>query len=112
MIIAQWTCEVPAVKREALLRFVTREMRAIYLAHGCRRHELQVPVASPTKYFPFHADRPPTEYVEQLAFGDQGAFEAFLKAMDADPAARSATARYEAEFGVYNCAFTLLGREA
>ena len=111
MIIAQWTCEVPADQREGLLRFVRREMRAIYLAHGCRRHELQVPVASPSKYFPFHEDRTPTEYVEQLTFADRGALEAFLKAMDSDPVARSATARYETDFGVYNCAFTLLALE-
>ncbi len=108
MLIAQWTCEAPVDRREALLRFVMKEMKGIYRAHGCQRHELQVPLASPTKYFPFHKDLEAKVYGEQLAFADRPAFERFLETMDADPVARSAVARYEADFGVYNCAFTLL----
>lgn len=111
MIIAQWTCEVPPEKREALLRFVTSEMKAIYVAKGCIRHELYVPLASATKYFPFHRDLDPSVYVEQLAFTDTKSFEEFLAAMDEDPASKAAADRYEAEFGVFHCAFTLLSEE-
>lgn len=108
MIIAQWTCEVPAKRREGLRRFVVGEMRAIYRAHGCRRHELWLPLPSRKKYFRFHVNLKASQYVEQLSFDDRPAFERFLLKMEEDPVARSATARYETEFGVRNCSFTLL----
>ncbi len=111
MIIAQWTYEVPEGKREGLLRFMNGEMRGIYRAHGCLRHEVLLPVAAGKRYSSFHDDLRPT-VGEHLGFADQRAFETFLETMDADPAASSATARYEAEFGVYNCAFTLLTLDA
>lgn len=112
MIIAQWTCEVPAKKREALLRFVKEEMKEVYLNHGCRRHELLVPIASRKKYFPFHEDLDRLTYIEQLSFEDLRAFEYFLGTMDEDALARAATARYETKFGVRHCRFTLLGLES
>ncbi len=83
-------------------------MRTIYLAHGCKRHELLLPFASRKKYLPFHRDLDRLNYVEQLSFADVQAFERFLATMDAEPVARSATARYTVESGVRNCAFTLL----
>ncbi len=108
MIIAQWTCEVLAKKRAALLRFVEEEMKEVYLTHGCRRHELLVPLASRKKYFPFHENLGRLTYIEQLSFEDLRSFEYFLGTMDEDALARAATARYEADFGVRNCRFTLL----
>ncbi len=110
-IIAQWTCEVPPEKREALLRFVISEMRPIYLAKGCIRHELYVALASEKKYFPFHRDLDPNVYVEELAFTDVKAFEESVAAIDADPVSKAAAERYGAEFGVFNCQFTLLAEE-
>ena len=62
----------------------------------------------PEALLPFHRNLKGTAYVEQLRFPDIRAFEAFLATMADDTAPRSATARYEAEFGVRNCAFTLL----
>ncbi len=111
MIIAQWTCEVPPEKREALLQFVVSEMRSVYVAKGCIRHELYVPLAAGKKYFSFHEDLKPTVYVEQLAFKDARAFEEFLAAMDQDPTSKAAAGRYEGEFGVSQCSFTLLEEE-
>ncbi len=46
--------------------------------------------------------------MEQLTFRDRNAFEAFLAAIDSDPDAKATVDRYEAEFGVFNCEFTLL----
>ncbi len=108
MIIAQWTCEVPAKHREGLRRFVADQMRDIYLAHGCERDELLFPLSSETKYFPFHRNLKRTLYVEQLRFPDRRTLERFLREMETDAVARSATTRYMAEFGVRNCVFTLL----
>lgn len=112
MIIARWTCEVPAEKREGLLRFMKEEMRGIYHAHGCQRHEILLPLAAGKRYFSFHDDLEPTMVVEELGFADRRTFETFLAAMDADPMAGRATARYETEFGVHDCTFTLLTLDA
>jgi len=108
MIIAQWTCDVPAKHREGLRRFVREEMRDIYLAHGCQRDELLLPLPSARKYFSFHRNLKRTACVEQLSFPDLRTLERFLRTMETDAVARSATARYGAEFGLRNCVFTLL----
>ncbi len=108
MIIAQWTCEVPAKHREGLRRFIREQMRDIYLAHGCVRDELLLPLPSAKRYFPFHRNLKRTLYVEQLSFPDRRALDRFLQTMETDAVARSATGRYMADFGVRNCAFTLL----
>lgn len=112
MILAQRTCEVPPEKREALLGFVASEMKGIYLAKGCTRHELYVPTPSAKKYFAFHVERKPTEIVEQLRFADVKAFEGFLAAMEQDPTAKAATGRYERDFGVFNCSFAIAPKNA
>ncbi len=108
MIMAQWTCEVPARHRDALRRFVNEQMRDIYLAHGCTRDELLFPLPSAKRYFPFHRNLKRTLYVEQLSFPDRRTLDRFMREMEMDAVARSATARYMAEFGVRNCVFTLL----
>ncbi len=108
MIIAQWTCEVPSKHREGLRKFVQEEMQDIYLAHGCQRDELLFPLPSLKKFFPFHRNLKRTLYVEQLRFPDRQTLDRFLREMETDSAAKSATARYTAEFGVRNCVFTLL----
>ena len=108
MIIAQWTCEVPAKQREGLRRFVKEQMRDIYRAHGCQRDDLLLPLPSAKKYFPFHRNLKPTLCVEQLSFPDRRTLGRFMKEMENDAVARSATARYMAEFGLHNCVFTLL----
>ncbi len=112
MIIAQWTCEVPAKHREGLRRFVNDQMRGIYRAHGCTRDEILFPLPSAKRYFPFHRNLKRTLYVEQLRFPDRRTLDRFLREMETDAAARSATARYGADFGVRNCVFTLLTGDA
>ncbi len=112
MLLAQWSCDVPLRNMDRFLEYVRKELKPFYLSHGCRRHELFLPLETERKYFSYQVKEKRGRYTEQLLFDDLAAFEAFLEAGERDPRGPEVLGSYEREFGVTGCRFTMLSQGA
>lgn len=109
--MVQWSCEVPPEKMEDFLKFAKDKLKPFHESHGCKRLELFIPLDVGKKYFPYQSTQKRNRYTEQLIFNDLQDFEKFLEDVKKDPQAEEIIGRYEREFNVSSCSFTIWAQE-